>query len=196
MMKPARKIYDWAAKKARSPHSHLWLGLVFLLEVGLFIPLDGILMLFCVENPKKKYLYAGVAALASSISGIAGYFLGYVLWDAIGPYVVGHLISEHFFNNIVKHYHAHQSLAVFIGGLLPIPFKAITLSAGACKVGLSSFVGFILLARTCRFFLEAKVMHLWGNKIRGFVSQHFNRILMAIGAKIALTFTFFWALGH
>jgi membrane protein YqaA with SNARE-associated domain len=196
MMKPARKIYDWAAKKARSKHSPLWLGVVFLLELILFIPLDTILMLFCMENPRKKYLYAAIATVASAISGVIGYFLGYILWDAIGSYVVGHLISENFFNNLVHHYNAHQSLAVFIGSILPIPFKAISLSAGACHVSFVPFVAFVLLARACRFFLAATLIHVWGDKIKGFIDRHFNRIIMAVGAKIALTFTFFWALGH
>jgi membrane protein YqaA with SNARE-associated domain len=196
MMKPARKIYQWAANKAHSKHSPFWLGLVFALELVLFIPLDALLILFCMENPKKKYLYALVATLTSAVSACAGYYLGFVLWDAIGPFVVGHLISAKFFNNIVAHYNAHENLAVFTGSLLPIPFKAIALSAGACHISFPTFVLFVLCARFCRFFGVAKLMQLWGGKIKAFVDRHFSRIMMAVGAKIALTFTFFWALGH
>lgn len=196
MNKPVKKIYHWAAKKAHSNYSPLWLGVIFLLEMALFIPLDAILMLFCLENPRKKYLYVTIATLISAFSGLVGYCLGLMLWDAIGPYVLAHLISPGFFNHLAQHYQFHQNWAVFVGSFLPIPFKAISLSAGACQISLIPFILFVFLARACRFLIIAELIRLWGSKIKDFIDRHFNRIIIAVGAKLALTFTFFWALGH
>ncbi len=195
MLSPVRKVYDWACLKAFSPRAHWWVGLIFLTEAVLFLPLDGILMLFCMQNPKRRFTYALMATLASTLTALLGYGVGFLLWDTLGPYIVGHLISADFFARLVGHYNEHSHLAVFAGSLLPLPFKAVTLSAGFCQLTLSSFMIFVFFARAIRFFLLAEMMRLWGESIKSFIDRHFNRIIIALGAKIALTFTFFWVLG-
>src|SRR5579864_642326 len=115
MLTPAKKIYDWASKKANSKYAPFWLGCVFLMELIFFLPLDAILVLFCLENPSRRFLYAAIATVASTISGIAGYVLGLLAWEAIGPFVLNHLISAEFFNRLANHYSLHQNWAVFIG---------------------------------------------------------------------------------
>jgi membrane protein YqaA with SNARE-associated domain len=196
MLSPAKKIYSWASSKAHSPHSHLWLGLIFLLELVLFVPLDAILMLFCLENPQRRYLYAGVATLASLFSGVAGYMLGLWTWETISPYVIGHFISADFFSRICAHYTSHQNIAVFIGSLVPFPFKAVALSAGVCQIFFFPFIASVFVARWLRFFLLAKMVQKWGVQMKAFADRHSGRIVLAFGAKIAIAFTFFWVLSQ
>ncbi len=196
MFKPARKVYDWAAQKAYSPMAPFWLGVVFLLEMVLFLPLDALLMLFCMENPKRRFLYALMATLASAITGIAGYLVGYLLWDLVGPYLVGHFISAASFEKIVHHYTEYENWAVLIGSFLPVPFKLITLSAGFCQLNFFSFTICVIIARALRFFALAEMMNRWGAQIKQFVDRHFNHILMAVGAKVAIAFTFFWVISR
>lgn len=195
MLRPARKFYDWAGRNSLSPNAHWWLGFVFLSEAVLFLPLDGVLILFCMHNPQKRFIYALTATLASALVGTIGYWVGYLLWDAIGPHIVGTLISADFFGRLVAQYSAYENFAVFLGSLLPFPFKAITLSAGFCHLGFVVFLASVVAARAVRFFFIAQVMHLAGPWVKAFIDRHFNRILMAIGAKIALTVAFFWILG-
>ncbi len=190
----SKKLYDWASKKANSRFASLWLGIIFFLEMVLFLPMDGILILFCLENPARRYRYAAVATTASVASGLVGYLLGLAAWDALSPYVLDHLISTQFFERISGHYQLHQHLAVFIGSILPIPFKAITLSAGVCELALIPFLAVVLIARLTRFFIIAHAIHRWGIQIKAFIDRHFGSIILAVGAKIALVFTFFWAL--
>jgi membrane protein YqaA with SNARE-associated domain len=196
MFSPAKKIYTWAASKTNSRLAPLWLGLVFLLELIFFLPLDAILVLFCLENPSRRFLFAIVATIASTISGVIGYVLGLFLWETISPYIVGHLISHDFFSRICSHYHNYQNTAVFIGSFLPVPFKAIALSAGVCQLMLTPFIICVFAARWLRFFIIAKAVQKWGTQIKAFVDRHFGRIIMAIGAKIAIAFAFFWALSQ
>ncbi len=190
----AKRIYDWAAKKAHSKHSVLWLGVVFFLEIVFLLPMDAILLLFCLENPARRYTYAFVATAASIASGLAAYLLGWAAWGAISPYVLDHMISTSFFERLSTHYQEHQHLAVFIGSFLPVPFKAVTLSAGVCNLAIIPFLAMIACARGLRFFLIAKAIHKWGAQIKNFVDKHFHRFIIAVGAKIALALTFFWAL--
>jgi len=196
MIKPARKIYDWAMQKAHSPHALLWLGVIFLLEIVFFLPLDALLLLFCLENTAKRFLYPIIAAFGSMLSGFIGYGIGFFVWDLIGPFTLEYLISPSFFERLIGHYQFYQHAAVFLGTFLPIPFKIVALSAGVAKLNLLSFTITVLFARLVRFLGIAAMMHFWGTKVKAFIDRHFNRLVFAVGAKIILTLSFFWALSH
>ena len=86
--------------------------------------------------------------------------------------------------------------AVFFGALLPIPFKVVALSAGFCQVPFLPFIACVLAARLLRFFLVAGAMYRFGQQVNVFIEKHFNHIVLAVGAKLALTAVFFWALGQ
>ncbi len=191
-----KKIYNWACLKVHAPFATLWLGLLFLFELVLFVPLDALLMLFCLQKRERSFHFATIAAIASTLSGIGGYLLGMLLWDTIGPYIVGPVISQEFFDRMSLHYTEYESLAVFFGALLPIPFKVVALSAGFCQVPFLPFIACVLGARLLRFFFVAGAIYRFGEPINAFIERHFSRILVAVGAKIALTFAFFWALGQ
>lgn len=195
-MGPFKRVYDWACLKVHAPFATIWLGVLFLFELILFIPLDALLMLFCMEKKNRSFHFATIASFASTISGIVGYLLGLFLWDTIGPYIVGPVVSEDFFNRMSLHYSQYESLAVFVGALLPIPFKVVALSAGFCQVPFLPFIAAVLSARLLRFFFVAGAMYRFGLPIKAFIERHFNRIIVAVGAKVALTFAFFWALGQ
>lgn len=194
-MQLARKVYDWASAKAYSPFAPLWLAFIFFLEMFLLLPMDALLMLFCMHNPQRRYLYALVASLSSIFIGLIGYGIGYLLWDAVGNFVTHYLVSKSFFDRLVLHYNQHEHIAIFLGGFLPIPFKAITFSAGFCKLPLTSYCITLFISRALRFFLIAEAMQHFGTKLRAFIDRHFGGILVAFGIKVILTFAFFWVLG-
>jgi membrane protein YqaA with SNARE-associated domain len=195
-MRSAKKIYHWAASKASLPLAPMWLGIIFASELFLFLPLDVLLMLFCLQNPQRRFLYASIATFVSICMACVGYGIGLLLWDSMGPFIVKHLLSENTFHTFVQHYTLHESGAIFIGALLPIPFKIVTLSAGFCQLSLGNFLLFIGLARAARFFSVAEAMHRWQAPIKRFIDRHFNRLLVGLGIKIVLSVSFFWILGH
>jgi membrane protein YqaA with SNARE-associated domain len=194
MFNAAKRLYEWASNKAKLRLAPLWLGVIFLTELIFFIPMDAILLLFCLENPARRYYYAAMATAASAITGTIGYFLGHIAWDFLQPYILDHWISMAFFNRITEHYLAVQNWAVFCGAFLPVPYKAITLSAGVCHLSFIPFLGAILAARISRFFLIAKSTEKWGLQIKAFIDKHFHRFVVGIGIKIAFALSFFWAL--
>lgn len=188
------KIYNWATEKANSTKAPLWIGLLFFLELFLLLPLDAVLMFFCLQNPRKTFLYISIAAVMSTISGVIGYLLGHFLWDLIGPYVVPHLISTAFFERISNHLEAYSGWAVFLGSLLPFPLKAISLASGAFHLSLTGFIASMFAARLLRFALLGSAMLFWGEKAKIFLDKHFHNISLAIGIKIAAAILFFWVL--
>jgi membrane protein YqaA with SNARE-associated domain len=185
-------LYSWALQKATSPKAPLWIGLLFALELFLFIPLDAILMFFCLQNRSRIFLYASIATIASLVSGLIGYFLGHFLWDLISSYVVPHLISNAAFERISSQFQNYENWAVFFGALVPFPLKALSLGAGVFHLGFLPFALCFAAARTLRFLLIGGMMAIWGEKVKLFVERHFSRIIMAACAKIAMVFLFFW----
>jgi membrane protein YqaA with SNARE-associated domain len=190
------KLYTWATQKANSTKSPLWIGLLFVLELVLLIPLDAILAFFCLQNPRKVFLYISIGTVASTISGTAGYLLGHFLWDAIGTYVVPSLISTSLFDRMSNHFQLYEHWAVFFGSLLPFPLKALSLGAGVFQLGLVPFASYLFMARLLRFAIVGSAMLIWGEQLKAIIERHFRWIVLLIGAKIALATFFLWSLAQ
>ena len=194
MFGAAKRVYTWASGKANSRRAPVWLGVIFLLELVFFLPMDALLLVFCLENPQRKYTYAMMATLASAVTGVIGFCLGFLAWDVLQPYILDKWISTAFFERITLHYQAIQNWAVFLGALIPVPYKAVTLSAGVCSLAFLPFLGAIIAGRLMRFFLIAKVVGKWGVPIKAFMDRHFHRVMVAVVLKIGIALSFLWFL--
>lgn len=186
------RIYEWAMQKAGSSRATFWISLLFFLEIVLFVPLDAILLFFCLQNRSKIFIYAIIGAIASTFSALLGYFAGHFLWDLLEKIIIPHLISQNQFNTIANHFILYENLAVFIGMLLPFPVKALSLTAGAFHLELTSFILYALLARILRFFFVGTIAFIWGEKVEIFFKRHFNTILIAVFAKVLVLSSLFW----
>lgn len=191
---PQSKIYLWAIQKANSSKAPFWIGLLFLLEIILFIPLDPILLFFFLQNRSKIFIYTIVAAVASVCSSLIGYLAGHFLWHLLENWIIPHLISQSHFLNLSTHLEYYQHWAVFFGMLLPFPLKALSLTAGVFDLGLTSFVLYAFLARMTRFLFVGTLAFVWGKKVELFFERHFHSILLIILAKALLFSSLFWLL--
>lgn len=196
MKSKTEKLYHWAREKANSRYSSVWVALLFSLEIFLFIPLDAILLFFGLQNRKKIFNYVAIAAIASTISGCLGYFLGHFLWDVIGSYIVPCLISSALFEKISFHFQEYEHWAVFFGSLLPFPLKALSVAGGVFHLPFLPFASCLLAARLLRFTLVGSAAIFWGDKVKDFLDKHFHRIMLLVGAKIVLALLFFWFLAR
>jgi membrane protein YqaA with SNARE-associated domain len=196
MKKSTTRFYNWAIQKASSPKAPFWLAFLFSLELFFFIPLDAVIMFFCLQKRNNIFLYIVIATLASTISGAVGYLLGHFLWDLIGGWVVPHLIAATTFANLSTHLQLYENWAVFFGALFPLPLKAISLAAGVFQLGILPFIACVFTARLLRCAFIGGLMALWGEKVKIFVDRHFHRLFMLIGAKVAIALLFFWILAR
>ncbi|MEN9654927.1 MAG: hypothetical protein RL235_1039 [Chlamydiota bacterium] len=196
MQAASAKLYRWATEKANAKHAPLWVGIIFFLELILFMPMDAVLMFFCLQNRSRALWYVLIAALASMLSALCGYLIGHFLWDLIGDYIVPHFISHHAFDRIAGHFQQYEHWAVFLGSFLPLPLKALSLSAGVFELGALQFIAWVGLARLFRFMIVGGSMILWGETVKTFVDRHFHRILVAIGAKVVAISLFVWLMAR
>ncbi len=187
-MKFIRRIYDWMGSKAHSRHGLVWLFALFFIEASVFIvPVDPLLILFCVEHRKKSFFFATLATIASVLGGIAGYMIGYLLWDTVGARLVDLLISQATFQTVVARYELYQAWAVLLGAFTPIPYKAVTISAGFCKLSIVPFIIYSIIGRGARFFLVAGAIYAWGARIKVFIDKYFNYLVIAFTLILVLS---------
>ena len=187
-MKFIRNVYDWMGKKAHSPHGLVWLCILFFIESSFFIiPVDPLLILFCVEHRKRAFFFATLATISSVVGGVFGYMIGYLLWDTVGVKLVNLFISQETFQVAVNRYTLYQSWAVLIGALTPIPYKAVTISAGFCKLPLIPFIAYSIIGRGARFYLLAGAIYVWGVHIKGFIDKYFNYLVVVFTLIVILS---------
>lgn len=186
-MNIVRRVYNWMENKVDSPYSTYWLAALFFTEAIFFIPVDPLLILFCVSNNKKSLYYATVATLASVAGGITAYFFGAMMWKSVGSKLVTWIISEESFNTAIVKYKLYQNWAVLIAGFTPLPYKAVTLSAGYCNLAFIPFVVFSLVSRGTRFFMVAGAISIWGNSIKSFIDKYFNQLAILFAILVILS---------
>jgi membrane protein YqaA with SNARE-associated domain len=191
-MRRVKVAYDWLAKKSHSRHAYSWLALFQFLESScFFIPADPLLIIFSLEHRERSYLYGIVATIASVTGGFFGYCIGAFLWNTVGPTILAYVISQATFDAIVQKYEAHQAFVVLFGGLMPIPFKVITISAGFCKLSLLPFIAYSFISRGIRFMTIAWLIHRWGNHIKNFIDQYFSHLVfLFLGICVGLLLFF------
>ncbi len=187
MFKLLRKLYDWMGSKVHTPYAIVWLATLFFIEALFFVPVDPLLVLFCVSNQKKSLRYASIATIFSVLGGIVGYCIGAWAWQSICTQLVSWLISENTFFYLTQKYQLYQNWAVLIAGFTPLPYKAITLSAGFCHLSFIPFVLCSLIARGARFFLIAGMIKIWGIQMKIFIDRYFNQLVVLFSLLVAIS---------
>ena len=80
-----RRLYDWVMGLAAHPQASLWLFIVAFMESSFFpIPPHIMLIPMVIADRAKAWRYATIVTVGSVLGGIAGYFIGYALFDQVG----------------------------------------------------------------------------------------------------------------
>lgn len=173
-----KKLYDKLSCQVDKPYATPLLAVLFFIEAIFFVPVDPLLILFCLENRKKALWFATVATIASVLGGILGYIIGFKFWDLFGKKLISFITTEKTFNSIREQYAAYEIWAVLLAGFTPFPYKAVTLTAGFCKLPIIPFIFCSFIARGARFFTVALVIRIWGASIKKFIDRYFNLLAL------------------
>src|SRR5262249_20421261 len=84
-----RRLYDWIMRLAGSRHALPALAAVSFAESSFFpVPPDAMLVPMVLARPDRAWLLAGVCTIASVVGGLAGYAIGYFLFETAGRFVI------------------------------------------------------------------------------------------------------------
>ena len=179
-----RALYDWTIRLADHPKALWALGIVSFVESSFFpIPPDVLMIPMIIARPSRAWLIATVALVTSVLGGLFGYFIGAVLWEAVGQPILEFYGKTDAAEVFSERFNQYGAWAVLIAGITPFPFKVITIVSGWTGLSLPVFIISAIVARGFRFFIVAGLLWAFGAPIRDFIER-----------RLGLMFTLFMVL--
>lgn len=179
-----RRLYDWTISLASSPRALWALAFVAFIESSVFpIPPDLLMIPMIVARPQMAFRIAAVATVASVLGGLAGYAIGWGLFESVGRPVLEFYGKDAYFGDFATQYNQWGAWAVLIAGVTPFPYKVITILSGTTGLDIWVFMIASLVARGLRFFVVAALLWKFGAPIRDFIER-----------RLGLMFTLFVAI--
>jgi len=168
-----RRLYDWVMRLAGHRHAVPALALVSFAESSFFpIPPDVMLIPMIVAKRAKAWWFATVCTVSSVLGGIAGYAIGFFLFETLGQRLVDFYGYGHQFDVFRDWYTEYGLLIVFVAGITPLPYKVFTIASGVAGLPLGTFIVGSVVSRGIRFFVEAALLWWVGEPIRVFVEKN------------------------
>ncbi len=167
-----RRLYDWTMGMAQSPHALWALALVAFAESSVFpIPPDILMIPMIIARPDRAFVIAAVALAASVAGGVAGYLIGWGLFESVGRPVLEFYGKTDSFARFSDTYNAWGAWAVLVAGVTPFPYKVITILSGSTGLNFTVFMIASVIARGLRFFLVAALLWKFGPPVRDFIEK-------------------------
>lgn len=173
-------LYDRVLIWSRHRHARRYLAGLSAAESVFFpIPPDVMLAPMVLAERDRAWSLALLTTVASVVGGVIGYLVGWLGLELVYPLVerVGY---ETYYQRAVEAFEQHGIWFVIVAGFTPIPFKIITIAAGALLMPLPGFVIGSLIGRGARFFLVAGLVWAGGEKMR----DRLRRWVDAIGWSV------------
>lgn len=148
---------------------------------------DLLLIPLAIANPQNAIYYGLAATLVSVLGGLIGYMIGL----KIGLPAARKFIPAKVMDKIHITVKQNALWAIFLASLSPIPYKFVSITAGALRVNMSMFLCISILGRGKRFLLEGVLIYYFGPRAVEIFSQHsddvlfISLILLAIAGGVA-----------
>lgn len=184
-----RKLYLWTLGLAESRHATWALGVIAFAESSFFpIPPDTILVPMSLARPKRAWFYAFICSIASAAGGVLGYFIGALLFETVGKWLIG-IYGYGGRVDEIRELYAQWGWAVIVfKGLTPIPYKIVTITSGLLEYNLPAFIVLSLLTRGARFFILAVLLDRFGEPIKALLDKYFGWFLAFLAFSIVAGF--------
>lgn len=186
---PIRKLYFWTLHWAATPYAVPALFVLSFAESSFFpVPPDVLLAAICFGSPRRWARLAFWCSLASVLGGMLGYYIGWELWDTVGKSIVEFYRGEAVMEKIHRWYDELGFVGVLVAAITPIPYKVFTIASGWFRFDFAQFVLASAVGRSFRFFLVAGLIGRYGERIRPFLEERLEWVLLAVTALGVLGF--------
>jgi len=173
-------VYERVLLWSRHRYAERYLGAMSFAESSFFpIPVDVMLAPMCLADREKWVRFAAIATVFSVLGGLAGYAIGWGLFEAIEPW----LRDSHYwgdFETASQWLNDYGVWVVFAMGFSPLPYKVATIAAGVAVINLPGFFIGSLVGRAARFFLVAGLVRAGGQGFEDGLAKHVERIGWAV----------------
>lgn len=173
-----RSLYRWVIGHAAGPNAWWALAALAFAEASFFpIPPDVMLAPMVLADRRRALRLAAWCTLFSVLGGLFGYAIGSVLYDSVGKW----LIRFYGYGDRIEVFHAafaRMGWLILFQGFTPIPFKLVTIAAGFARFDLAFFVTLCAITRGARFTLEAGLLYVFGEPVRGFIEKRLEIVFL------------------
>lgn len=179
-----KRLYDRVISLAGHKHAAWFLAAVAFAEASFFpIPPDPLLIAMGMARPRRVWAYALICTIGSVVGGALGYLIGFAVFDRLAQPIIHFYHMEHAFQAFQAKFAQYGLYVILIKGLTPIPYKIVTIAAGAAKFNFWAFMAASIVTRGGRFFLVAAIMRLFGEAARTFIEERLMLVtsLLAVG---------------
>jgi len=194
-----KRLYDWTLSLAARKSAEAWLAVIAFVESSVFlVPADVLFVPMALARPDRAVRYAVIATLASTLGGVAGYFIGLYGFEALARPVLEFYGKLDAFEHLRSCAGRETTMVMLVtSGLAHLPpIKVVTILAGVIDVGLAFFVISCLLARGARFLALALLIRRYGDPIRIWIEQRLGLIAaLAAGLLVILYLALRYGLG-
>ena len=181
-------LYDWVMRLSGSRHAGLALACIAFAESSFFpVPPDVMLAPMVLARPERTWRYAAICAAASVVGGMLGYLIGYAL-EPVGKAILA-FFGETGGIAVLRQQFAKYGVAVIlIQGLLPIPYKLLTIASGLAHFTFWQFVAASAVTRSARFFGVAALVKRFGPGLLPVIEK---RLMLVGGGVLVLAVVVF-----
>jgi membrane protein YqaA with SNARE-associated domain len=185
-------LKDRTIALAKSPHAERGLFALAFAESSFFpIPPDVVLAPMAAAQPSKWARFAFITMAGSVLGALLGYAIGYFAAETLGKWI----LSIFGLTAAFEHFRANSTSVmpwVILGqGLIPVPYKLVTIACGILKFSLPILIGCSILTRSTRFFGVSYLAKSFGPQIASVIGKRIGLSLaiaavLIVGAVAAL----------
>ena len=168
-----QRLYDWTMGLAAHPKALWALAAVSFVESSVFpIPPDILLIPMVLADRRAAFRIVLVCTAASVLGGLAGYAIGYFLYEGVGRPLLEFYGHAGRFAEFSALYNEWGGWIVAGAGITPFPYKVITIASGVTQLDLVTFTVASIASRGLRFAVEAAILWYFGPPVRGLIERN------------------------
>jgi len=180
-----RRFYERVMALAASPNAGWWLALIAFAEASVFpIPPDALLVPLALARPRQAWRFALICTLGSVAGGALGYLIGHFLFDQLARPLLALYGYGDAYAAFQAKFQQYGLWIILIKGLTPIPYKIVTIAAGAAGFSFGTFMAASVVTRGARFFLVATLLHFYGDSVRIFIERRLTLVTSAVAVGV------------
>ena len=186
-----RKMYDWTNHWSKTRYAPYALFGIAFIESSFFpIPPDVLLITMVAAKRENWLINATICTIGSVCGALLGYLIGWGLYETVGKFIVDAYHLEAVVEMIGRKYVDNAFWTIFTAAFTPIPYKAITITAGLFRISLTTLIIASVIGRAGRFFLVAGALRIYGEKIKNSIEKYFDLFSLILIALLIGGFLF------
>jgi membrane protein YqaA with SNARE-associated domain len=137
-----------------------------------------------LARPRAAWRFALICTLASVAGGALGYLIGFAVFDQVARPILRVYGYGAAYTAFQVKFQEYGLWIILVKGLTPIPYKIVTIAAGAARFDFWLFMIASIFTRGARFFLVATLLHFFGDAVRHFIEKRLTLVTSALAVGV------------